>query len=108
MLAGQPAGGQPLNFFDSQWSSLYAWRSVGNSAYNGLQVSLRKQVQSGLTFDVNYTYSKSIDVGSNAERINEFEGGGFASQIINAWSPNQLRSVSDFDNTHQINANCTS
>ena len=104
-LAGQPAGGQPLNFFDSQWSSLYAWRSVGNSAYNGLQVSLRKQVQSGLTFDVNYTYSKSIDVGSNAERINEFEGFGFASQIINAWSPNQLRSVSDFDNTHQINAN---
>ena len=104
-LAGQPAGGQPLNFYDSQWSSLYAWRSVGNSAYNGLQVSLRKQMSSGLTFDFNYTYSKSIDVGSNAERINEFEGGGFASQIINAWSPNQLRAVSDFDNTHQINAN---
>jgi hypothetical protein len=28
-----------------------------------------------------------------------------ASQIINAWSPKQLRAVSDFDNTHQINAN---
>ena len=50
-------------------------------------------MSSGLTFDFNYTYSKSIDVGSNAERINEFEGGGFASQIINAWSPNQLRAV---------------
>src|SRR5258708_14755133 len=92
-------------YFDAQWSSLYAWRSIGNSAYNGLQVSLRKRMTAGLTFDVNYTYSKSIDVGSNAERINEFEGGGFASQIINAWSPKQLRSVSDFDNTHQINAN---
>jgi len=92
-------------FFDAQWSSLYAWRSIGNSVYNGLQVSLRKRMAAGLTFDVNYTYSKSIDVGSNAERINEFEGGGFASQIINAWSPKQLRSVSDFDNTHQINAN---
>ncbi len=103
-LAGQNSP-QPLNFFDSQWSSLYAWRSVGNSAYNALQVSLRKQMSSGLTFDFNYTYSKSIDVGSNAERINEFEGGGFASQIINAWSPNQLRAVSDLDNTHQINAN---
>jgi hypothetical protein len=96
---------QALNFFDSQWSSLYAWRSIGNSSYNGLQVSLRKRMTSGLNFDVNYTYSKSIDVGSNAERINEFEGVGFASQIINAWSPKQLRGPSDFDNTHQINAN---
>ncbi|HET9410116.1 MAG TPA: TonB-dependent receptor [Candidatus Sulfotelmatobacter sp.] len=103
-LPGQ-SGQTALNYFDSQWSSLYAWRSVGNSDYNGLQVSLRKQVQNGLTFDVNYTYSKSFDVGSNAERINEFEGFGFASQIINAWSPKQLRAVSDFDNTHQINAN---
>jgi len=92
-------------FFDAQWSSLFAWRSIGNSAYNGLQVSLRKRMTGGLNFDVNYTYSKSIDLGSNAERINEFEGGGFASQVINAWSPKQLRAVSDFDNTHQINAN---
>jgi hypothetical protein len=59
----------------------------------------------GLQFDFNYTYSKSIDVGSNAERINQFEGGGFASQIINSWSPKQLRAVSDFDTRHQINAN---
>lgn len=103
-LPGQTSS-QPLNFFDSQWSSLYAWRSIGNSVYNGLQVSLRKRMTTGLNFDVNYTYSKSIDVGSNAERINEFEGFGFASQIINAWSPKQLRAVSDFDNTHQINAN---
>ncbi len=103
-LPGQSPG-QTLNFFDSQWSSLYAWRSIGNSAYNGLQLSLRKRMTTGLNFDINYTYSKSIDVGSNAERINEFEGGGFASQIINAWSPKQLRAVSDFDNTHQINAN---
>ncbi len=59
----------------------------------------------GLDFDFNYTYSKSIDVGSNAERINEFEGFGFASQIINAWAPKQLRAVSDFDTTHQFNSN---
>jgi hypothetical protein len=59
----------------------------------------------GLEFDINYTYSKSIDAGSNAERINQYEGGGFASQVINSWFPKQLRSVSDFDNTHQLNAN---
>src|SRR5215470_8911817 len=59
----------------------------------------------GWTWDFNYTYSKSIDVGSNAERINEFEGAGFASQVINSWAPKQLRAVSDFDTTHQFNAN---
>jgi hypothetical protein len=103
-LPGQSAPTQ-LNYYDSQWSSLYAWRSVGNSAYNALQASLRKQVSNGLSFDINYTYSKSMDIGSNAERINEFEGAGFASQIINAWAPNQLRAASDFDTTHQINVN---
>ena len=104
-LAGQPAGGQPFNFFDNQWSSLYAWRSVGSSVYHAAQFSLRHVMTHGLQFDLNYTFSKSIDVGSNAERINQFEGGGFASQIINSWSPNQLRAVSDFDARHQINAN---
>lgn len=94
----------PYAYFDSQYSSLYAWRSIGNAAYNGLQLMLRHKGH-GLDFDVNYTYSKSIDVGSNAERINEFQGFGFASQIINSWSPGQLRAVSDYDTTHQINSN---
>ena len=95
----------PFNVWDDQFSSLYAWRSTGNSAYNALQLTLRKALSGGLEFDFNYTFSKSIDIGSNAERINEFEGFGFASQVINSWSPNQLRAVSDFDTKHQINSN---
>jgi hypothetical protein len=95
----------PFAFFDDQWSSLYAWRSIGNSAYHAAQLTLRHAMTSGLAFDFNYTFSKSIDIGSNAERINEFEGFGFASQVINSWSPNQLRAISDFDTKHQINAN---
>jgi hypothetical protein len=95
----------PFNVWDDQFSSLYAWRSTGNSAYHGLQLTLRKSMSSGLQFDVNYTFAKSMDIGSNAERINEFEGFGFASQVINSWSPGQLRAVSDFDTRHQINAN---
>jgi len=98
---GQP---HPFAFYSPQFSSLYAWRSIGNSNYNAGQFSLRHH-SGGLAFDLNYTYSKSIDIGSNAERINEFEGFGFASQIINAWAPNQLRAVSDYDARHQINAN---
>ncbi|MCU1305471.1 MAG: hypothetical protein JWN45_166 [Acidobacteriaceae bacterium] len=105
-LAGQPAGGQPFNFFDDQWSSLYSWRSIGNSAYHALQFTLKHPMSSGLQFDFNYTFSKSIDVGSNAERVNVFETdfGGFGDQVINSWSPNQLRGVSDFDMRHQITA----
>jgi hypothetical protein len=95
----------PFNVWDDQFSSLYSWRSTGNSAYNALQLTLRKAMSSGLEFDFNYTFSKSIDIGSNAERINEFEGFGFASQVINSWAPNQLRALSDFDTKHQINAN---
>jgi hypothetical protein len=106
-LAGQAPGGQPFNYFDDQWSSLYSWRSVGNSAYHGLQLTLRHAMSNGLQFDFNYTFSKSIDVGSNAERVSLFEStfGGFGDQIINSWAPNQLRGVSDFDTKHQVNAN---
>ncbi len=101
-------GGQitPYAFFHPEFSSLYSWRSIGNSSYHGLQLMLRRKMSSGLQWDFNYTFSKSMDIGSNAERLNSFEGTfqGF-SQVINSWSPNQLRAVSDFDTTHQINTN---
>ncbi len=98
-------GPSTFQFFDNQYSSLYAWRGVGNSAYNSGQFSLRHAMSHGLSFDFNYTYSKSFDYGSNAERISEFSGFGFNSQIINSWNPRQNRSVSDFDLTHQVNFN---
>jgi len=99
--------GTPFSFYQPQFSSLYGWQSRGNSNYNGLQVSLRHAMVAGLQFDFNYVYSKSIDVGSNAERVNGFESNGLAfnSQVINAFSPNLWRAPSDFDTTHQLNAN---
>jgi len=95
----------PFTFYSPQYSSLYGWNSIGNSAYNAGQFSLRRRMSEGLQFDLNYTFSKSMDIGSNAERINHFQGSGFASQVLNSWFPNQLRSPSDFDATHQVNAN---
>jgi Carboxypeptidase regulatory-like domain len=95
---------QGYDYYSPQFSSLFAWRSIGNSAYNAGQFSLRHR-SGGMEFDLNYTYSKSIDQGSNAERVNEFEGFGFGSQIINSWFPQQNRGVSDFDTTHIVNAN---
>ncbi len=93
----------PNAYFNSQFHSLYAWRSVGNANYHAMQVSLRKKMTHGVQFDFNYTFSKSIDISSDAERIDAY--GGLGGQIINSWSPNALRAVSDFDTTHQLNTN---
>ncbi|SPE44124.1 conserved exported hypothetical protein [Candidatus Sulfotelmatobacter sp. SbA7] len=98
----------PFQYYQDQFSSLYAWQTRSNSNYNGLQVTLRHAMSAGLQFDLNYVYSKSIDVSSNAERVNSYEAvGGVAynNQAINAWSPNLWRAVSDFDTTQQMNAN---
>jgi hypothetical protein len=97
--------GQPFQYFDDQFSSLYAWQSQGTSSYHALQFTLRHPMAKGLQFDLNYTYSKSIDAGSAAERVSLFEGFGFSGQVLNAWQPKQLRAPSDFDLRHQINAN---
>jgi hypothetical protein len=90
-------------YFNKQFKSLYAWRSKGTANYNALQASLHKRMARGLQFDLNYTYSKSIDLMSDAERITQW--GGLGGQIINSWDPKSRRAASDFDLTHQVNAN---
>jgi len=95
----------PYAFFDPQFTSLYAWRNAGTSSYNGLQIMLRHGMTHGLQWDFNYTYSRSIDIGSEAERVNAYDAYYQANQIINSWSPAQLRGVSDWDTTHQFNTN---
>ncbi|HVN20392.1 MAG TPA: TonB-dependent receptor, partial [Dongiaceae bacterium] len=99
---------QTYNFFDPQFSTMFSWSSIGYAYYHGLLVTLRRHVGNA-QFDLNYTYSHSIDMNSNAERISMYEGGWSAvsrsGQTINAWMPYQLRSSSDFDLRHQINFN---
>jgi hypothetical protein len=91
-------------FLNNQFSSMYAWSSVGTAGYNALQASFRKQFSGGIQFDFNYTYSKSLDITSAATRVG-YNGGLYGSSLPNAFSPGQYRAVSDFDTTHQINAN---
>jgi hypothetical protein len=95
--------GQPFTFYNPQFATLYMFKSMGTASYNALQVSLRHKMAHGLQFDFNYTYSKSIDLASDAERVGTIGGNG--AQIQNAWDPSQFRAVSDFDATHQFNAN---
>ncbi|MEO6923195.1 MAG: hypothetical protein ABI142_05170, partial [Bryocella sp.] len=100
-----PNGAYPSNrFFNSQFSALYAWRSIGASNYNALQATYRQQFGLGLQADFNYTFSKSLDATSQAERLGS-SGSPNDAQIFNTWNPNQLYGPSDFDLRHQINAN---
>jgi len=49
---------------NGNYGILRNWQNAVNSAYNGLQASLKKQMGGGLLFNVSYTYSHSIDEGS--------------------------------------------
>jgi hypothetical protein len=97
-------------FLDNQAISMYGWSSIGNSSYHALQASLRKQFSHGVQFDFNYTFSKSIDITSAASRVG-FSVYGYqniglvGSRLANDFSPNLARAVSDYDLTHQVNAN---
>jgi hypothetical protein len=96
-----PVGGQ-YTFYNPQFATMYMFKSMGTANYNAGQFSLRHKMSHGIQFDFNYTYSKSIDLASDAERVGTI--GGNAAQIQNAWNPFQFRAPSDFDATHQITA----
>jgi len=98
---------QPYQYFNDQFSSLYAWSSIGTSSYHAGQFMLRHPMSHGMQFEFNYTYGKSMDVGSDAERNGLFTAtfGGPQDNIIDSWHPKAERAVSTFDTTHQINAN---
>jgi hypothetical protein len=89
----------PYSFYNSQYSSLWDWRSMAWSNYNALQVSLNKQMSHGLMFGLNYTYSKALDVESSSERTIHY----LTDSVINAWDPGQMYGPGDADLRHQIN-----
>jgi hypothetical protein len=95
--------GPSWTFFFPQTSSIYAQSTIGTSNYNALQLSVRQALKYGLEYDVNYTYSKSLDEGSDPER----KGAGNASPVENTFSPKQWYGPSDFDVRHNITANYT-
>ncbi|MFZ0273462.1 MAG: TonB-dependent receptor [Acidobacteriaceae bacterium] len=91
-------------FWTDQFSSLYALSTMGNSSYNALQFTLRHPATHGLTVDFGYTFSKSLDLGSETERGNVFtnaDDGYVDFGIQNTWNPKLNKAVSDFD-THSL------
>src|SRR5262252_6468441 len=85
----------PNAFYNPQYTSLNTLRSIGFSNYNALQATLRHQMSHGVQFDFNYTYSKSIDLCSDAERSGNYGALNFngGCQMFNAWSANLFPGV---------------
>lgn len=54
-------------FFQGQYDALSAFSTVGTSDYHGATFSLRQRLPS-VTWDLNYTFSKSLDEASDFRR----------------------------------------
>ena len=97
-----PAGWQP-HFWQNQFSSLYVLDTIGMSYYNAGQVTLRHPTSHGFQMGFTYTLSRSIDMGSDAERAGGWASGSF-SDILNTWKPYLNRGLSDFNTTQLLTA----
>jgi len=69
--------------------------SDGTSSYNSLQLAIERRVARSVSFEANYTWSKSIDIGST-----DAEPGQGTPIIPTSLSAN--RGLSDFDHMHRF------
>jgi hypothetical protein len=74
-------------------------RSIGNGNYNSLQFNLNRRYTSGLTYQVSYTYSKSIDEGSSGWF------GVEGNSLTDPYNIKGSRGPSGFDLTHVLSIN---
>ena len=81
---GCPPDGVPV------FSNIFSEDTIANSNYNGLQISVERNLSKGLLFQASYTYSKAIDQGASFE--NE----------LNPLNLNATRGVSLLDATHRF------
>jgi hypothetical protein len=85
---------------------LFRLESSGNSIYNSLQATLKKDMSHGFQFLAAYTFSKSID--DAADSLGAAIGGTFGLPIFGQTVYNDQsnvaaqRGVSDFDRTHRL------
>ncbi len=86
----------------AQLSENTFFTGMGFSSYNGLLVTLHKNLSRGLQFDLNYTWSHSIDNTSLIANSYAYSGTGFICDVLR---PRLCRGDSDFDVTNYLNGN---
>jgi hypothetical protein len=99
-LSGNP-GRFPNMFYHPQYGAFSAFGTFANSDYHGATFSLRQRLGSILSYDFNYTFSKSLDDVSGLQTDGSY-GGQF---LLNPLRQRDSYALSDFDATHVINAN---
>lgn len=87
-------------FYQSQYGALSSFGTIAKSDYHGAAFSLRQRL-GGLTWDLNYTYSKSLDDTSGLQTSTAY-GGAF---ILNPLRQSDNYGPSDFDMRHIVNFN---
>lgn len=93
---------QPNIGMASQYSENTYYTNKGFSTYHGMLVTLHKNRSHGLQFDLNYTWSHSIDNVSIIANQSAAAGYGF---ICDALRPRECRGNSDFDVTNYLSGN---
>ena len=88
----------------AQFSENTFFTDKGFSGYNGLLTTLHKNAGNGLRFDLNYTWSHSIDNVSIKANQFAFNGYGFICDVLR---PRVCRASSDFDVRHYVSGNFT-
>ena len=83
---------------DPNFQSINVSSGIADSYYHSLQITAEKRYSRGLTFLANYTFSKSIDTGSNDIGWS----GAFGNQ--DPRGPWFNRGLSEFDRTHVVNS----
>ena len=87
-------------FYQSQYGALDSFGTIAKSNYHAGALSVRQRL-GGLTWDFNYTYSKSLDDTSGLQNSLAF-GGAF---ILNPLRQQDSYAPSDFDMRHNLNFN---
>jgi len=91
----------------AQFSENSFYTNQGFSTYHGLLVTLNKNLSHGISFDLNYTYSHSIDNTSAFANSQGDTGIGGIGLICDIVRPRECRSRSDFDIRHYITTDAT-
>jgi len=98
-----PGAGQKPAIINPNYGNIRSSNWFSQSNYHGLQVNLVQRPVKGLSYQVAYTFSKSIDNNSGV-----FQGGNEAFNTISPswpWSPRLNRGPSDFNIPHLLVAN---
>jgi Carboxypeptidase regulatory-like domain len=90
-------GGLPVTPPDPSFAKVSAFTNNGHSNYNGGMISYKHNGH-GLTGQVSYTYSHSLDMVSNGGEGENFNGGSVTTQLTPTIGPGNLNySNSDYD-----------